>query len=189
MLISFHVIHLYVPEGCSVLAAKTSLKTRSEGFSETHLYKKSNRQERRWITFPTLFTCLIMVIWIAPTKLWMQKNAPFGDTGLSPNFLSDLWAIAQFFEIHKSFTSPKLLLWLREWQQLGLLEKQIKINSSAHLTADYRRALESMLLTGTETIINTLRSLNLIIHQLHTHRLSSHRHFWEIINGKPDNHW
>jgi len=31
MLLSFHVIHLYVPEGCSVLAAKTSLKTSAEG--------------------------------------------------------------------------------------------------------------------------------------------------------------
>lgn len=60
----------------------------------------------------------------------MQKNTPFGGTGLSPNFLSDLWPIAQFFEIYKSFTSPKLQLQLREWQQLGLLEKQIKIQLS-----------------------------------------------------------
>lgn len=38
----------------------------------THFYETSNMQGRRFITFPTLFTCLIMVIWIASTELWMQ---------------------------------------------------------------------------------------------------------------------
>lgn len=61
-------------------------------------------------------------------------------------------------------------------------------DQNTHLTADYRGALESKLLTGTEAIFNRLCSLCQII-QLYTHRLSRHWHFWEIINEKPDNHW
>lgn len=170
MFLSFHMIHLYVPEGCSVLAAKTShwkqvLKVMK--CPQSHIYKRKaicREGDEMGLSFPRYsfnlcghggLNCTHRALKAKKCSIWIYKFKP------SPNFpFRSLTPIAQFFMILKSFTSPRLQWWLRNDNNLVFLKGRLKY-SPAHLTADYRRVPESVFLTGTESVFSALCSLYL----------------------------
>lgn len=177
MFLSFHLIHLYVPEGCSVLAAKTSLKTRSwRVLKDTSIRQKQYAgKEMNYLSHTVhlpdhgSLNCTHRALNAKKCSIWRHRFKPKFPLRSLTN-CSVLWDSQLLHNSQTAMVTEGMTTW-SAWET----------DENTHLTADYRGALESKLLTGTEAIFNTLCSLCQII-QLYTHRLSRHWHFWEVIN-------